>query len=103
VNPLLHRCDYRLLQIILKQLVNAAIDLEKRRIFHQDLKVENILIETSSDVLDSSILDKAASQRNKQHTACFSASYQAFAPAFQHLLRSMTFKSDLNLKVKKIK
>ncbi|KAM7373925.1 hypothetical protein PAMP_006613 [Pampus punctatissimus] len=37
-------------KIILKQLLDATIELEKMCIFHRDIKVENILIETSTDV-----------------------------------------------------
>ncbi|XP_047205116.1 serine/threonine-protein kinase pim-1-like isoform X1 [Girardinichthys multiradiatus] len=36
-------------KIILKQLVEAAIHLENANIFHRDIKVDNILIETSSE------------------------------------------------------
>ncbi|KAG8008536.1 Serine/threonine-protein kinase pim-2 [Nibea albiflora] len=35
-------------KIIVKQLVDAAKELEDKRIFHRDIKVENILIETGS-------------------------------------------------------
>lgn len=37
-------------KIILKQLVDGALELEKKDIFHRDIKVENVLIETDSDV-----------------------------------------------------
>ncbi|XP_034417825.1 serine/threonine-protein kinase pim-1-like [Cyclopterus lumpus] len=33
-------------KIIMKQLVNAAIDLQEKHIFHRDIKPENLLIET---------------------------------------------------------
>ena len=36
-------------RIIMKQLVNAAKELEDNNIFHRDIKLDNILIETSSD------------------------------------------------------
>ncbi|KAK9530845.1 hypothetical protein VZT92_012323 [Zoarces viviparus] len=36
-------------KVILKQLIDAAIDLENKHIFHRDIKVQNILIETSSN------------------------------------------------------
>ncbi|XP_068436825.1 serine/threonine-protein kinase pim-1-like [Clinocottus analis] len=32
-------------KIILRQLLDAAIDLKQRRIFHQDIRVENVLLE----------------------------------------------------------
>ncbi|XP_008297770.1 serine/threonine-protein kinase atg1-like [Stegastes partitus] len=36
--------------IILKQLIDAAIHLESSHIFHRDIELANILIETGSDV-----------------------------------------------------
>lgn len=39
-----------LFQIILKQLVAGALAFEDKNIFHRDIKVENVLIETGSDV-----------------------------------------------------
>ncbi|CAB1417101.1 unnamed protein product [Pleuronectes platessa] len=36
-------------QIIMKQLVDAAIDLQAKDVFHRDLKLANILIEPSTD------------------------------------------------------
>ena len=33
----------------MKQLVEAAIDMHSRKIFHRDLKLENILIQTTSE------------------------------------------------------
>ncbi|XP_031696265.1 serine/threonine-protein kinase pim-1-like, partial [Anarrhichthys ocellatus] len=44
-------------KIILKQLVDVAIDLEGKNIFHRDIKAENILIETSSDVPRVRLID----------------------------------------------
>ncbi|KAM6919955.1 serine/threonine-protein kinase pim-2-like [Lycodopsis pacificus] len=44
-------------KIILKQLVDAAIDLEEKKIFHRDIKTENILIETGSAVPRVRIID----------------------------------------------
>nr|XP_046253942.1 serine/threonine-protein kinase pim-1-like isoform X2 [Scatophagus argus] len=44
-------------KIILKQLVDAAKELEDKRIFHRDIKPENILIETSSDVPRVRVID----------------------------------------------
>ncbi|CAB1435902.1 unnamed protein product [Pleuronectes platessa] len=38
-------------EIIMKQLVDAAIYLQAKGIFHRDIKAENILIESSSDGL----------------------------------------------------
>lgn len=36
-------------QIIIKQLVNALIEIHSRGVFHRDIKLENILIETDSE------------------------------------------------------
>ncbi|XP_074493437.1 serine/threonine-protein kinase pim-2-like [Sebastes fasciatus] len=44
-------------KIILKQLVDALIELQDKSIFHRDIKVENILIETGSDVLRVRLID----------------------------------------------
>uniref|UniRef100_A0A669BD95 non-specific serine/threonine protein kinase n=1 Tax=Oreochromis niloticus TaxID=8128 RepID=A0A669BD95_ORENI len=57
INPLTHYCLFHLFQVILKQLVDAAKDLEEKHIFHRDIKSENILIETSSDVPRVRIID----------------------------------------------
>ncbi|XP_042079307.1 CDPK-related kinase 6-like [Haplochromis burtoni] len=44
-------------KVILKQLVDAAKDLEEKHIFHRDIKSDNILIETGSDVPRVRIID----------------------------------------------
>ncbi|CAG5869213.1 unnamed protein product, partial [Menidia menidia] len=44
-------------KVILKQLVDAAIHLKEKSIFHRDIKVENILIETSTDVPRVRLID----------------------------------------------
>ncbi|XP_070773714.1 serine/threonine-protein kinase pim-1-like [Enoplosus armatus] len=44
-------------KLILKQLVDAAKDLQDKQIFHRDIKVENILIETGSDVPRVRLID----------------------------------------------
>ncbi|XP_078122336.1 serine/threonine-protein kinase pim-1-like [Sander vitreus] len=44
-------------KIILTQLVDAAIELENHCIFHRDIKVENILIDTSSAVPRIRLID----------------------------------------------
>ncbi|KAL3977233.1 immunoglobulin superfamily member 9B [Sarotherodon galilaeus] len=44
-------------KVILKQLVDAAKELEDKNIFHRDIKGENILIETGSDVPRVRIID----------------------------------------------
>uniref|UniRef100_A0A8D3C5U4 non-specific serine/threonine protein kinase n=1 Tax=Scophthalmus maximus TaxID=52904 RepID=A0A8D3C5U4_SCOMX len=42
---------------ILKQLVDAAIGLQDRKVFHRDIKSENILIEMSSSVQRVRLID----------------------------------------------
>ncbi|XP_041656820.1 serine/threonine-protein kinase pim-1-like [Cheilinus undulatus] len=44
-------------RVLMKQLVNAAKELEENNIFHRDIKVENILIETGSDVPRVRLID----------------------------------------------
>ncbi|XP_062414329.1 serine/threonine-protein kinase pim-1-like, partial [Pungitius pungitius] len=44
-------------KIILRQLVDAALDLENKNIFHLEINVENILIETSSKVPQVRVID----------------------------------------------
>ncbi|XP_075948871.1 serine/threonine-protein kinase pim-1-like [Anarhichas minor] len=44
-------------KVILKQLIDAAIDPEDKHVFHRDIKLENILIETSSDIPRVRLLD----------------------------------------------
>uniref|UniRef100_A0A3B5AY58 non-specific serine/threonine protein kinase n=1 Tax=Stegastes partitus TaxID=144197 RepID=A0A3B5AY58_9TELE len=60
-------------KIIMKQLVDAAIHLEKNGVFHRDIKSENILIETGSEVPRVRLIDFGLS--------CFSerrSSYSVF-------------------------
>ncbi|XP_044077665.1 serine/threonine-protein kinase pim-1-like isoform X2 [Siniperca chuatsi] len=44
-------------KLILKQLIDAAKELQDKHIFHRDIKVENILIETGSNVPRVRIID----------------------------------------------
>ena len=41
----------------MKQLVDAAIDMQAKDVFHRDIKSENILIEFSSDGLRVRLID----------------------------------------------
>ena len=44
-------------QMIVKQLVGALIEIHSRGVFHRDIKPDNILIETSSDLPRVRIID----------------------------------------------
>ena len=44
-----HSCSHNLSQVILKQLIDAAIEMLSRGVFHRDIKLENILIEKGTD------------------------------------------------------
>ncbi|KAK2836038.1 hypothetical protein Q5P01_016522 [Channa striata] len=44
-------------KVITKQLVDALIELHFKRVFHRDIKLANILIETSSDVPRVRLID----------------------------------------------
>ncbi|KAM8836934.1 uncharacterized protein AB9W97_002373 [Spinachia spinachia] len=60
------------LTIIIRQLVDAALHLERNDIFHRDIKLDNILIETSSKVPRVHLIDFGVSRfDNKTQTyAC---------------------------------
>lgn len=55
-------------QTILKQLVDAAIELQDNCIFHRDIKSENILIETSSNVPRVRLIDFGLSCFDKKRS-----------------------------------
>ncbi|XP_034563208.1 serine/threonine-protein kinase pim-1-like [Notolabrus celidotus] len=65
--PCMELCDYfetgqrpmleHEVKIIGKQLVDAFIEIHSRGVFHRDIKMENILIETGSDVPRVRIID----------------------------------------------
>uniref|UniRef100_A0A3P9M2V8 non-specific serine/threonine protein kinase n=1 Tax=Oryzias latipes TaxID=8090 RepID=A0A3P9M2V8_ORYLA len=57
-------------KIIMKQLIQTAVDLEERHIFHRDIKIRNVLIETSSDVPRARLIDFGLS--------CFTAETSVF-------------------------
>nr|XP_004566050.2 serine/threonine-protein kinase pim-1-like [Maylandia zebra] len=57
-------------KVILKQLVDAAKHLEDKHIFHRDIKSDNILIETGSDVPRVRIIDFGLSCFAKERSVC---------------------------------
>ncbi|XP_041852993.1 serine/threonine-protein kinase pim-1-like [Melanotaenia boesemani] len=55
-------------KVIVKQLINAAIYLQENCIFHRDIKLENILIETDSDIPRVRLIDFGMSCIYKENT-----------------------------------
>ncbi|XP_034436670.1 serine/threonine-protein kinase pim-1-like [Hippoglossus hippoglossus] len=51
------RIRERKAKILMRQLVDAAIGLEKRHIFHSDIKAENILIDIGSRIPEVRLID----------------------------------------------
>ncbi|XP_054874763.1 serine/threonine-protein kinase pim-1-like [Amphiprion ocellaris] len=67
-------------KIILKQLIDAAIHLENTNIFHRDIKMENILLETGSGVPRLRLIDFGLSC-----VVTESSCYQVFYGTPQHI------------------
>ncbi|KAL6106920.1 uncharacterized protein ACO6RY_10674 [Pungitius sinensis] len=59
--------------VILRQLVDAATDLKNKNIFHLDMKPENMLIETSTEVPRVCLINFGLSRFNESD-----ASYETF-------------------------
>ncbi|XP_067451475.1 serine/threonine-protein kinase pim-1-like [Thunnus thynnus] len=57
-------------KIILKQLLDATIELQDKNIFHRDIKTENILIETGADVPRVRLIDFGLSCFFKRRSLC---------------------------------
>ncbi|XP_062268000.1 serine/threonine-protein kinase pim-1-like [Platichthys flesus] len=55
-------------KLLMKQLVDAAIGLEKRQIFHRDIKLENILIDEGSSVPGVRLIDFGVSEIAEKDT-----------------------------------
>ncbi|XP_071398530.1 serine/threonine-protein kinase pim-1-like [Centroberyx affinis] len=51
------RVQEREAKIIMKQLVDAAAEIQAKGVFHRDIKLENVLIETGSDVPRVRLID----------------------------------------------
>ncbi|XP_037552907.1 serine/threonine-protein kinase pim-3 [Nematolebias whitei] len=56
-------------KIILKQLLDAAMHLQRESIFHRDIKTENILIETGSEFTRLRLIDFGMSCMDKYGTS----------------------------------
>uniref|UniRef100_A0A3B3H2P7 non-specific serine/threonine protein kinase n=1 Tax=Oryzias latipes TaxID=8090 RepID=A0A3B3H2P7_ORYLA len=55
-------------KMILKQLIKAAISLQDKKIFHRDIKVENILIDMSSGAPQVRLIDFGVSCFTESHS-----------------------------------
>ncbi|KAF7646638.1 hypothetical protein LDENG_00184410 [Lucifuga dentata] len=67
--------------VILKQLVEAAADMISKGVFHRDIKMSNLLIDTSSDVPEVRVIDFGCGcyAREKPYTR-FSGTRAYFPP-----------------------
>ncbi|CAB1436700.1 unnamed protein product [Pleuronectes platessa] len=74
-------------QIIMKQLLDAAIDLKAKGIFHRDLKLENILIEPSSDGPRVRIIDFGCGSNRRENCV-----YSQFTGTFAYAPPEFTMK-----------
>ncbi|XP_072231751.1 serine/threonine-protein kinase pim-1-like [Leuresthes tenuis] len=77
-------------KIIIQQLVDAAVHLKQNSIFHRDIKVENILIETGSDVPRLRLIDFGMSCINKK-TSIYRTFYGTSAHVPPEWLNSCTY------------
>ncbi|XP_041653184.1 serine/threonine-protein kinase pim-1-like [Cheilinus undulatus] len=64
---------------MLKQLVDAALELQSKKVFHRDIKTENILLETGSDVPRLRLIDFGLSCFSKR-----SSKYRIFCGTPAH-------------------
>ncbi|KAM6932126.1 uncharacterized protein PEZ65_007340 [Lycodopsis pacificus] len=69
-------------KVILKQLIDAAIDLEEKKIFHRDIKLENMLIETSSEIPRVRLIDFGLSCFFKK-ISCYHVFFAEFEAKYQ--------------------
>ncbi|XP_069366581.1 serine/threonine-protein kinase pim-2-like isoform X2 [Paralichthys olivaceus] len=72
-------------KIIMKQLVNAAIDMRAKGVFHRDIKSENILIETCSNGLRVRLIDFGCGRIHKKNSiySKYSGTSAYVPPEFQ--------------------
>ncbi|XP_072231746.1 serine/threonine-protein kinase pim-1-like [Leuresthes tenuis] len=77
-------------KIIIQQLVDAAVHLKQNNIFHRDIKIENILIETGSDVPRLRLIDFGMSCINKK-TSIYRTFYGTSAHVPPEWLSSCTY------------
>ncbi|KAK2859553.1 hypothetical protein Q5P01_004173 [Channa striata] len=67
-------------KIIMKQLVEAAIQIQSKGVFHRDIKVENVLIQTTSDGLQVRIIDFGCGCMSRMRPFHTFAGTSAYAP-----------------------
>nr|XP_020454187.1 serine/threonine-protein kinase pim-1-like isoform X2 [Monopterus albus] len=79
-------------KVIMKQLVDAALDLHNMGIFHRDIKLENILIETGSDVPHVRLIDFGLSCFFEE-TSCFNDFFGTAAFVQPEYLSNFTYKA----------
>ncbi|XP_047196234.1 serine/threonine-protein kinase pim-1 [Hippoglossus stenolepis] len=81
-----HQLDEGTAKIIIKQLVEAAIEMHSKGVFHRDIKLENVLIQNTSDGPRVRIIDFGCSSLvTNMPCSSFSGTF-AFAPPeyFKH-------------------
>nr|XP_020448326.1 serine/threonine-protein kinase pim-1-like [Monopterus albus] len=67
-------------KLFLKQLIEAAMELQAKKVFHRDIKLENILIETGSNVPQLRLIDFGLSCFTKK-----TSSYKIFFGTDAHI------------------
>ena len=78
-------------RLMMRQLVDAAIALEKRQIFHQDIKRKNILIDTGSGIPGVRLIDFGLSEIvAKDHIFTKFRGTRAYKPPEWYLQSSYT-------------
>ncbi|XP_076012130.1 serine/threonine-protein kinase pim-2-like [Genypterus blacodes] len=72
-------------KVKLKQLVDAAVHMKSKGVFHRDLKLQNILIQTTSSVPCVKVIDFGCGIRFTQHENNVTAGTFAYCPPEMHL------------------
>ncbi|KAF3703619.1 Serine/threonine-protein kinase pim-2 [Channa argus] len=72
-------------KIIMKQLVEAAIQIQSKGVFHRDIKTENVLIQTTSDGLRVRIIDFGCGCISRMKPFHIFVGTSAYAPPEFHM------------------
>ncbi|XP_030588498.1 serine/threonine-protein kinase pim-2-like [Archocentrus centrarchus] len=72
--------DVHVAKNIMKQLVDAAIMMHNKGVFHRDLKTENLLLETGSSDLRVRIIDFGCGCWVQEEPQCVFSGTSAYAP-----------------------